>query len=366
MRNIFQRFFILLMILLTFLSNTELVFAQGPTDVIRNYGISVIPQSDGSLLNVYTLEWCVISDTAGPLTDINLGMPNNEYEIVDFGGDVVNANVANTGAYSLVNLRLDKAINSGECVNVSVTIHQYEMAYLDSSTGEVEFQFTPGWFDEIEVEHLQIIWMLPIEHSYLKSFEPEPTLEDEAQLIWETRLEAGDKFTINLLYAQEAFPDYGKESTPLWGSSQEGKNNTEDIEPTNGSLGLPFVISPCICTAIILILVVIIVLWILFSVLRGYTRGGYIGSPSTGRTTSRPGGWVILPPIGGSGSRTTTKTPSIPRRSGGGSGLFGGRGSSCACVSCACACACAGGGRAGCSRKGFDISGLTKSRQVQK
>ena len=51
---------------------------------------------------------------------------------------------------------------------------------------------------------------------------------------------------------------------------------------------------------------------------------------------------------------------------GGGDGGFTGRGSSWACVSsCACACACAGGGRAGCTEKGFGIRKMLKPRREE-
>jgi len=116
----------------------------------------------------------------------------------------------------------------------------------------------------------------------------------------------------------------------------------------------------CICLILLFLFIIMVLVSVISSGVRSYRGGGTIGSPRTGG-----GGPIIIPfprtpssggIFGGGGTRSTP-----PSRSGGGGGLFGGRGSSCACVSsCACACACAGGGRAGCSRKGFDISGLLK------
>jgi hypothetical protein len=63
------------------------VHAAG-TDEIKNYAIDILPQEDGSLVDTYAINWCVISNSAGPLTWITLGMPNEQYEIVSSSGDV--------------------------------------------------------------------------------------------------------------------------------------------------------------------------------------------------------------------------------------------------------------------------------------
>ena len=49
--------------------------AQLP-DEIRVYQVDIQPQPDGSLLMNYGIDWCVIDNSAGPLTWITLGMPN--------------------------------------------------------------------------------------------------------------------------------------------------------------------------------------------------------------------------------------------------------------------------------------------------
>ena len=49
------------------------------TDDIKSYAIDILPQADGSLVDSYTINWCVISNSAGPLTWITLGMPTEQY-----------------------------------------------------------------------------------------------------------------------------------------------------------------------------------------------------------------------------------------------------------------------------------------------
>jgi hypothetical protein len=352
----------------------SVVLAQTGTDVIRDYRIEVLPQEDASLINTYTIHWCVISDAAGSLTDINVGMPNSDYQIMDFSGDARSVRSADQGAYSQVNVVLSKSINANECVTVTFRIHQMGLAHLDEVKGEIGFQFIPGWFDEVPVERLQVTWHLPAESAWLKSLSPEPKTRDIAQAVWETPLQAGGKLTLNLLYDKAAFPNYGQQSTPVWplqgsgGATDTGSSATTNnggVTGTDNTVGtaeplpgiIPVGLTTCICAIIIFIIIILILVSILASGVRSYTGGGTIGG-------SRPGGGGIFGGgsstggggIFGGGSGGTIRLP--PSRSGGGGGLFGGRGSSCACVSCACACACAGGGRAGCSRKGFDISAL--------
>jgi len=362
----------------------SVVLAQTGTDVIRDYRIDVLPQDDASLINTYTINWCVISDAAGPLTDINVSLPNSDYQIMDFSGDASTVRSADQGAYSQVNVVLTKSINANECVTVTFRIHQLGLAHLDDAKGEIGFQFIPGWFDEVPVEHLQVTWHLPAESTQLKFLSPEPKTREPAQAVWETVLQPGGKLTLNLLYDKAAFPNYGQQSTPVWplqGSGGSTETDTAAVATDNGGavapentvstaeplLGIiPVGLTTCVCAIIIFVVIILILVSILASGVRSYTGGGTIGGSKPGGGIFGGGGPIFLPPsrssggggiFGGGGGGTLSLPPS---RSGGGGGHFGGAGSSCACVACACACACAGGGRAGCSRKGFDISGLLK------
>lgn len=356
----------------------SLVLAQSTTDIIRDYRIDLQPQDDASLINTYTINWCVISNALGPLTDFYVGMPNENYQIIDFSGDARTVRSADQGAYNQVNVILTHSVSANECANVTFRIHQMGLAHLDSTKGEIGFQFIPGWFDEIQVEHLQLTWHLPAESTQLKFISPEPNTKDASLAVWETSLQPGGKFPINLSFDQAAFPNFGKQSTPVWSlPGSEGISTTQDTTaPSESSsptyqtttssadslLGgfLPIGLVTCVCALLIFIFIIMVLVSIFSSGVRSYRNGGTLGGPRTG------GGGPIFIPLprprsggifgGGGGSINLP-----PSRSGGGGGLFGGRGSSCACVSsCACACACAGGGRAGCSRKGFDISGLLK------
>jgi hypothetical protein len=369
-------FFILILVVLLSLF-PSVVLAQTGTDEIRDYRIDVLPQDDGSLINTYIINWCVISDAAGPLNNIFVGIPNSDYQVLDFSGDARDVRSADSGATSQVIVILTKSINANECVTVKFRIHQMGLAHLDEQKGEIGFQFIPGWFSEVPVKHLQVTWQLPSVSTQIKSTTPEPNTRDNVQAVWETVLQPGGKLTLNLLYDKAAFPNFGIQSTQVWPLQGSTTTSEPNVAPTttdnNGSVTtdnpgsstepllsiFPIGLTTCICAIIIIILIIVFLVIIFSNGIRGYTGGGYIGGPRPGGGGifggSRPSGGGGI--FGGGGGGTISLPPS---RSGGGGGLFGGRGSSCACVSCACACACAGGGRAGCSRKGFDISGLLK------
>ncbi len=131
------------------------------TDEIKDYAIDILPQADGSLVDTYAINWCVISNSAGPLTWITLGMPNEQYQIVSSSGDVASVRPDNEGFDYKIRIDLPREVNAGDCVNFTVQIHQYGLANLDKSTDQIGFQFTPGWFNDVPVDHLQVTWHLP-------------------------------------------------------------------------------------------------------------------------------------------------------------------------------------------------------------
>ena len=343
---------LLLLLVISFIPR-GVVYAAG-TDEIKDYTVDIVPQDDGSLLNTYTINWCVISNAAGPLTWITIGMPNDQYEIVSYSGDASSVQANNAGFDYKVRIDLSRKVNAGDCVNVTVQVHQYGMGNLDKTTNQVSFQFTPGWFDGVPVDHLKVTWHLPTDTTQLKSSSPTPTTKNDTQLIWETALQPGEKYPLSVAYDKAAFPNFNPNktvstqsstsNTPQSGqSTAAGANSEPTLEPyaSVSDNSTPFSLAQCGCIGPIIVLIVIFAILRIFSGgYRSYRNGGFFGGYQGGG--------------GGGGSIPTIRT-------GGGSGLFGGRGSSCACVSSGCACACAGGGRAGCSRKGFDVSSLFKN-----
>jgi hypothetical protein len=361
----------LLLLLVLAFTPAARVQAAG-TDEIKSYTIDILPQPDGSLVNTYAINWCVISNSAGPLSWFTVGMPNEQYQIMGSSGDVSSVIPYNEGFDYKIRIDLPREVYADECVNASVQVRQYGMAYLDATTSEISFQFTPGWFDEVPVDLLQVTWHLPSEAALLKSLDPQPSTQDGSQAVWKTALQPGDRYPITIIYDKAAFPNFNpSQAAPTQApvSIPTGSGPYDSSSPTDEGFNMPipgitvpFTFASCLCMC----LIAIVVLFILFAIIRSigsagrsYRGGGYFGGyPRGGGWTGGGGGGSIFKSGGGGGGGFTP-------RIGGGSGSFGGRGMSCACVSSGCACACAGGGRAGCSRKGFDVSGLFKNSQAK-
>lgn len=359
------RLIAILLILAGILLLAQPVHSQG-TDEIRDYAIDIQPQEDGSVVNSYAIDWCVISNSAGPLSWITLGMPNENYEIMGFSGDIASVIPYNQDFDTMVRIDLPQEVYAGECVTLNIQIHQYGLAKLDEGTGEIGFYFTPGWFNEVPIDHMRITWHLPSDESLIKSINPKPSNQEAGLATWEDALQPGEKFPVSVIYDAAAFPNFNP--NPPHSSQDTAQSVPDDSQPlpdldSGGSdVFIPGVIgSLTIGTMVCLCILMILVVIILFAIFRSaggrrtYRRGGYFGGYPSGESWGR-GSDTIFSSGGG-------RSDDSSDRSGGGSGAFGGRGSSCACVSSGCACACAGGGRAGCSRKGFDVSGLIKGKR---
>ena len=106
-------------------------------------------------------------------------------------------------------------MNAGDCVNFTVQVHQYGLANLDETANEIGFQFTPGWFNDVPVDHLQVTWHLPSDAAQVKSLNPKPTSQDDSQAVWESDLQPGEKFPISVVYDKAAFPNFNPDQTGL-------------------------------------------------------------------------------------------------------------------------------------------------------
>lgn len=326
------------------------VLAQQP-DVISQYSVHVAPQDDGTLLLGYQFSgYCATTDFPSDKPYLQVGVPNRNFQLLDWGPKAapnsqtkvwVTSADSLKGVNSQVQLNFNKQPLAGECWDLNFTIRQSQMAYAQG-TDEVGFQFTPGWFDFARINSLTITWDLPGDQSLVHKTDPSPTRGPD-QAIWrDSSLAPNEKYTVTITYAKSAFPNLTapSESPGSQPSSSEGGDN-----------------SGFLCTVIVVILFVII----LVRIIRNLQSDGDYGRGYSGGLFGGSGGfWGGF--LGSNGGRPHGGGGGSSGRSGGGGGGFAGRGFSCACASCACACACAGGGRAGCTRKGFDISHLLRRK----
>lgn len=265
-----------------------------PLDEIQDYDITVNMRPDGTMDIHYDIEWLVLDSTSqGPLEWVKIGCPNSHVDqITALTDNIQSIKYMSENGGSYIRIDFKRKYSAGEVAKFSYSIHQSYMYTIEEDNHLCRYSFTPGWFEEIEVDHIRIRWddSNVIESNARKS--------DDGYLIWEGSLEMNERLNASVKYNLDTF------DTDPDKQYKEG----DDIS-----------IGKVLLVILVIAIVILVLLWI-FGV---FDDDGYSGRSGFG------------------GRRTTyIHTSSCAR-------------SSCACVSCACACACAGGGRAGCSLKDF-------------
>ena len=179
----------LLCFLLSGDNNRLTVFAAN-LDQIRSYNITVSPYEDGSLDMTYHITWEVLdSTTEGPLEWVKIGIPNKHAEDIEALSD----NIKKIGYYGshgdFIRIHFDRKYYAGDVVEFDFRFHQHRMYRQRGNTRK--YSFTPGWFDEINVDTLSIRW----DSDRIQSASPEYS-EDNGFYLWETSLYEGEKYTL--------------------------------------------------------------------------------------------------------------------------------------------------------------------------
>ncbi len=356
------------------------------TDEILNYTITVDVNDDATLNLNYHIDWKVLDSGSGigPLSWMKIGIPNRHVVSAVGKSDTV-SRISLSGNYAEV--YLDRDYYQGEIASVDFLVVQDYMYQVDKlKEGETVYSFTPGWFDDIKVDELEIRW----NNNKAVAFTPDCLMDGDYN-VWNTSLKKGGKYTVTMTYPNDAF------------GFDLSKSAEEDDSSTLGDT---------IATIIAMIFGMIMIgAFIMIPVLIGYLfNAGFsaLNKPTINKTTrtkvtyfdSCPGcgaprkeGAKFCEYCGkslvkseetiteeqlkkeekaaaaftkngeyryGSSPNTFIRVSSVsvpnPRyrapssRSSGGSHHSSCAHSSCAC---ACACACAGGGRAGCTMKDF-------------
>ena len=363
-------------------------------DEILSYIISVDVNDDATLNMSYRIRWKVLdSTTDGPLTWVKIGIPNQHISNIKAESDCIKKIVYSGSGGSYVRIDLDRKYRAGETVDISFSFTQDYMYQMNMETeGETVYRFTPGWFDEIKVDNLSIYWdddkVLRATSGYEESY---------GDLHWSTSLKKGEKFTIDIVYPNDAFGfDTSKEI-------KQGKH-TFFNDPAVFTIGIMIAIFGGFY---LIYYLVHLIKWRLSSGFKGTSRKivrtileMYVKCPNCGAV--REAGKEVCIYCGTNLIKKKTKVTEnkIPKKyaeykdeilkhkrkgtyslssssdtyvsissisvphsvsfssymatqatsRGGGGGGGSSSHSSCAC---ACACACAGGGRAGCTAKDF-------------
>ena len=149
-------------------AQTEAPCAEdGDMDYIRSYVVTVDPREDGSADITYDIDWQVIDgDKTDYLSWVKIGLANSsvnemtpltdtiyDLQYSDDGGSY--AKVVFTQRYYSPAVA---AQNGGESsVRFAFRVHQSHL-FTKNDDGTATFNFTPGWFDDLSVENMQVRW----------------------------------------------------------------------------------------------------------------------------------------------------------------------------------------------------------------
>ena len=417
-----RRVFSLLAALLLCLALLCAPAAASPTDEILRYEITADVNDDGTVNLRYHIDWKVLRDDIGALEWITVGIPNGEYVSIESLSDTIRRIAYSDDNGSSVRIDFDRSYHAGETVSFDYLVVQDYMYQMNLfQEGQTAYVFTPGWFDQIDVDELTVRW----NSADLVSWSPDCLVKDGYN-VWTTSLAAGDTFTVRVNYPNDAraFSDSKAIYEPgdrSGGDDYDYDYDYYDEEDSVGSAILGF---------IFFCLMVGGPIWLVVrKAKKAYRRSASFGGETQPKITRtkvtyypvcqgcgapRGEGETVCAHCGRSyvKSEEIIKEENIPEadkealkyktkgeyryssapntyvrvnvvnvpvvhhhvssgssRSSGGSRGGGCAHSSCACAcascACACACACAGGGRAGCTFKDFYRTDL-KLRQLQR
>ena len=328
---------------------------EGDMDYIPDYFVTVDLREDGSADIVYDITWQVIDgDQTDYLSWVKIGLPNAYAEDLTPLTDTISDLQYNGDGGSYAKVVFARryyspevaAQNGGESrVRFAFSVHQSHLFTLNND-GTATFEFTPGWFDDLVVERMQVRWRGG------DGFVADNTSEEDGYLIWEFGpMGHGQSANIHVTVPVTTAETFDPDAQLTAADYDDGGMTADEM------IGILTVVIGLLIFAAALIIIVGSMtpdwgggfgsgldpddwFW--------YTNG--VHTIHLARTAPPPKGY-------------TRTDPPKNYHTGGGSSRGGGVGrhnsgcaSSCACAcasSCACACACAGGGRAGCTAKDF-------------
>lgn len=328
---------------------------EGDMDYIPDYFVTVDLREDGSADIVYDITWQVIDgDQTDYLSWVKIGLPNAYAEDLTPLTDTISDLQYNGDGGSYAKVVFARryyspevaAQNGGESrVRFAFSVHQSHLFTLNND-GTATFEFTPGWFDDLVVERMQVRWRGG------DGFVADNTSEEDGYLIWDFGpMGHGQSADVHVTVPVTTAETFDPDAQLTAADYDDGGMTADEM------IG--------ILTVVIALLIFVAALIIIVGSMTPDWGGGFGGGLDpddwfwytngvhtihVARTAPPPKGY-------------TRTDPPKNYHTGGGSSRGGGVGrhnsgcaSSCACAcasSCACACACAGGGRAGCTAKDF-------------
>ena len=201
-----KRFWLCMVALLALLVSAALA---APLDEIERCDVRIAPRQDGTLDMRFEFEWKVLDSTAeGPLRWVKIGIPNaNADELTALSDNIRKIALLTPGDEAFVRIDFDRAYVAGETLRFDYTLHQKNM--LSPSGESWTYNYTPGWFDEIDVKELTLRW--PAD-GLIESTGGGAVQGNE--WVWSGELPAGQKLHFTLRYELSRFPDAVADKLP--------------------------------------------------------------------------------------------------------------------------------------------------------
>ena len=172
-------------------------------DYIHEYTITADVQKDGRVKMKYHIKWEVLDSTSeGPLEWVKIGIANKHVDgIYGLTKNIKKIKYYSEGG-SYIRIDFDRTYKAGEIVTFEFEILQdyiYQMNTLKE--GETVYEFTPGWFDDINVGKLILKW----NNERIESYSPAGKIGSDGYVTWERKLSKGSKFDVQITYLNSAF-----------------------------------------------------------------------------------------------------------------------------------------------------------------
>ena len=376
-------------------------------DEILSYVVTADVNDDATVNLQYDVSWKVLdSSSEGPLEWSKIGLPNKHVlSIEPLTSNIKRIEQTSSGG-SYANIYFYDKYYAGDVVDFSYIVHMDYMYQANPDEGYVEYTFTPGWFDDIEVDNLVIRWNNEKVESWTND-----CLIDGGYNTWSCHLKPGEKKTVTLRYPVDAY------EFDLTKYADNGDDDDWDFSKHSLIANIFFVIAIIIFiifTCVICFAPFVVPAIIIYAIYKGFS--GFRLSAEKKITRTIIDYYPSCPNCGGSRAEGSDKCsycgsnmikskheikeespsdeykeafsykekgdyrlssspnryvrvniisvphPTFVTRS------SGGHHSSCAHSSCACACACAcaGGGRAGCTTKDFYKTNMKLSYLLNK
>ena len=188
-------------LLIAMIAFCAVAFADKALDEIQSYEICVEPREDATLDMRYKISWKVLdSTTEGPLTWVKVGVPNGHLDTINpLSGNIRKARYYEENE-QYIRLDLDRAYKAGETVTFEYSFHQRYIFQYNESNDTVLYDFTPGWFDDIDVKSLIVRWKA----DGVKSCSEET--QKDGYYVMATSLPKGRRASITVKYDKSHFP----------------------------------------------------------------------------------------------------------------------------------------------------------------